>query len=256
MPNYTYPLDLTGKASTNFIANEAHTASSITDKTYHIVIPEFAPFHLDNFTMKLTDALGATTVLFEGIDYEFCVPYVTASDSIGKYIYGGIKLLKNIGDSTLLVSYQTLGDKWMGSASYVLERIAEKLFNPRTVIWDNITNVQETFPATDHTVDLNSDIASTGDILTKLQQIADAILAGPSATNQVIKHILDESSNPHKVNKEQIGIQMASDIEVANAEQADKHITLRQLIVHVIVPLQNEIQNLTNEINALKQQIQ
>ena len=256
MSDFVYPLDLTGKALSNLIQNEAHTVSSINDKTYFIFIPEFAPFHLDNFTLKLLDELGVTSVLFEGIDYELCVPYVSASDSIGKYIYGGVKLLKDIGSGTLLVNYQTLGDKWMGSPSYVLERIAEKLYNPRTVIWDNITNVQEIFPVVDHTVTLNPDIASTEDILQKLTEIADAIIAGPSTTNRVIKHILDIGSNPHKVTKEQLGITLASDVEVSEKQQIDKYVTLRQIIVHIVTPLANQIQELQGEIAAIKQQIQ
>ena len=52
MPTVTYPLDMSGNNQANLIEGELHTVSESHFKDYFFIVPEFAPFYVDNFSLS------------------------------------------------------------------------------------------------------------------------------------------------------------------------------------------------------------
>ena len=235
MPSLTYPLDITGLAATNLIASEVHTLTEINSSTYRILIPEFAPFYLDNLELKHTDSLGVSTVLTEGSDYFLCLPYIGATRSVGKMIYGGISINTLFVNGVLKLTYQTLGGDWTADANYVLTRLAETVYNPRITVWDSVTDKTSCFPPTNHDQHMDY-VFGHGELIASINDLATTIGSGPSNSNGMVGHILDEN-NPHLTTKAQIGLgdvenlPMATDTEVTTLQTVDKYVTLRQILL-------------------------
>ena len=265
MPEIQYPLDTTGFAASNLIADEQHTLTDVNSASYRIIIPQFAPFYLDNLSIKLVDPLGNETLLHEDVEYYPCLPYIGAIRSIGKMLYGGISISTNTVNGILKITYQTLGGEWTADSDAVLVRLAEMVYNPRTTVWDIVTNRPNQFPPINH--DQNMDyIYGHGELIDAINNIATMVLGSPNPDVNIIRHLVN-LNNPHGVTKAQLGISnvqdidTATDVEVINKVEADKHITLRQLLQFpltdpaIIDLISQHIVDISNPHNVTKAQI-
>lgn len=237
MPEVNYPLDPTGQLQTNRIVDEPHTLTSINATTYRILIPKVAPFHTDNLRVVYIDLLGQEMELVDNVDYQLCLPYLGASRSIGKMIYGGISINREDLNGSLRVTYQTLGGEWTADSGLVLERIMEMAYNPRITIWDVVTNKPNQFPPINHDQEFDY-VFGHGDLIEKLDELKDAVLTGPNAANIMMRHIFFDS-NPHNIDKNVVGLSdvenigLATDQQVLAHELVDKHVTLRQIVQYL-----------------------
>jgi hypothetical protein len=176
MPNpVSYPIDYTGLAPSNKITDEQHVATQFNDRNFFLIIPFYAPFFIDNLVIKRS-LNGVVTTLQEGIDFYPAMPFLGATRSIGKPIYGAITLNNLNTAGTLQLQYQTLGGEWNLDQSYVLEQLAEKAYNPRLVSWEQVVGVPTTFPPVPHTWDL-VDLVGQAEVVQELHAIEQAILA-------------------------------------------------------------------------------
>ena len=234
MSGVTYPFDTTGLAPTNLVVDEIHTLTEINDVTYRIIIPVFSPFSLDNFVIKHTNTIGETVNLIPDVDYHFCLPYVGASRSIGKMLYGGVTINTELINGVLKFTYQTIGGEWCADASYVRERIAEKIYNPRTTVWDIVTNKQDLFPPINHPQDIDT-IFGHQALIDSINNVANTIVNSPNPSVGIVQHLIDEN-NPHNVTKLQVGLglvenlPLASEQDIADKNPVDKYITLKQAL--------------------------
>ena len=234
-----YPLDSTGLSPANLVADEVHVLTEVNASTYRILIPVLAPFYLDNFALKHIDSLGVVTTLMPDLDFYFCLPYIGASRSIGKMLYGAVSINTQLLDGHLRMTYQTIGGEWIGDPAFVRERLAEYVYNPRTTIWDIVTNKANQFPPINHAHDV--------DVFYGQKELVDAVnalslqIAGtPSSAVPVIGHLVN-LDNPHEVTKEQVGLgqvtnlPLATNQEVQGKAAVDKYVTLSQLLTYPIV---------------------
>lgn len=236
MADVSYPLDTTGISPGNLVRNELHTVTEVNARTYNLLVPVFAPFYIDNHKLEHVLQDGTTRELIPDVDYYPALPYIGASGSIGKMIYGAWSLNTELAVGTIRITYQTLGGDWCADRDYVLEALAAKVYNPRTTVWDIVTDKQEIFPPINHDQNLDY-IYDSGELIGSLGRIADAILgqAGQGSGNGYVGHF-DDKSNPHKVTAAQVGLDLvdniatATDVEVEAEALLDKHITLRQLL--------------------------
>jgi hypothetical protein len=235
MSSPAYPMDPTGLSPGNKITNEPHVLTEINAAPFRLLIPTFAPFYLDNLALKHVDLLGNETNMIEGVHFTCALPFIGAARSIGKMLYGAFSINDEQLEGNILVTYQTLGGNWCGDAAYVRQFLMEMAYNPKIVVWDQVTNVQETFPPINHQQNLDT-IYGMQALIDELARIRDAILAGPSAENGVIKHITD-TENPHFTDAEQIGLGLvqnlpvATDAEVNALDPVQKYILLNQALV-------------------------
>lgn len=252
MTRPTYPLDTTGSASTNLIPAELHTLSEINEDTYRIIIPTNAPFFVNNFQLTFIEQTGDRRVMFEDVDYSFCLPYVGATRSIGMPVYGGIKILNEHANGTLSVKYQTIGDKWVADAQHVLQMLVESVSNPRLAYWDNLSNVQETFPPINHPVE-GKDLYGFKELIDAVNLLQQAILTGPNTTLSAIKHLLDET-NPHATTKAQVGLADVENLQVAQVSELTsispprKYVTAEHLLTAVIKPIHDRLTEIENQL--------
>ena len=236
MNTASYPFDTTGLAPSNLVQNELHTLTEVNSAPYRILIPSFAPFYLHNLLVEHIGTTGTPTPLTEGVDYYCVLPYMAASRSVGKSLYGGLAFISDLVQGTIRLKYQTLGGSWCADKNYVYEQLLSAHYNRRTTWWDTLTNVQETFPPTDH--DHNAeDIEGHTELLAKLDEIRTAILQSPNLVPaQYLAHLMAKG-NVHDLNKSDLGLgdvsnlPLATDQEVLSRIPSDKYVTLRQILM-------------------------
>lgn len=235
MTTPVYPLDLTGLAASNLVENELHTLTEINDDTYRILIPTFAPFYLHNLLVEHVDVMGVASPMEEGADYYCSLPYMAATRSTGKPVYGGLCITNRLVEGTIRLRYQTVGGEWCADVDYVYERLLESVYNRRTTWWDRLTNVQEIFPPTEHPHPV-TDIEGHGALLLRLQAIEEAILARPNDIPAMMAaHILDYDLHHQTATSVGLGkvanLEMATDEEVMTLQPLEKYVTLRQALM-------------------------
>lgn len=184
MPTVTYGLDMSGNNPANLIENELHTASEAHFKDYYFLVPNFAPFFVDNFSLSVS-MNGNTTPLTEDVDYSFALQYVTGTRITGKAMYGAITLHNLNLNGVLKMTYQTIGGDQIADRLVVLTTLADKAYNPRMTIWDILTNVPNALPPTPHYQDYDQFFGQE-ELVTKLGEIRDAIVTNSSLTQQEI----------------------------------------------------------------------
>ena len=152
--NYQYPLDLTGTAATNLVSNEQQVITEINGKFSQIIVPDYAPFYLDN--LKLIHISEDSTETILNIDTDFFVgyPYQDLARETGKLTFGTLVVVNKNAKGRFKLSYQTIGDKWAADAQFVKNKLLELAYNPRIAYWDQLTNVQDKFPPQDHDHDI------------------------------------------------------------------------------------------------------
>lgn len=172
---YAYPFDPTGLASSNLVQNEQHTTTNINSQNYFYIVPKFSPFFADGLVVTYTNLeTHETRTLDRVIDYDLAFLFYGATHSIGKVLYGALSIYNLDADGVINITYQTLGGEWCVDQEYVLEKLAEHNYNPRTINWDQLTNVQETFPPISH--DLSAEyIYDSGALMNALKGIEDKI---------------------------------------------------------------------------------
>ena len=233
MTDYVYPVDYTGQKATNLVKGEQHAVTEANYRDYFFIVPTFAPFFTNNFSLIHQADDGTVRELKEGVDFMFVLSYLGASRSIGIPVYGGISLSNLLTSGTVQLGYQTLGGMWSADAAFVLERIAEKNYNPRTTAWDNLTNVQETFPPINHNQDFDY-VFGQGELIDAINKVTAAIASGQTSL-PFVKHLMNKD-NPHVVTADQVGLglvqnlETATDAEVTGEISIKKYVTLDQVI--------------------------
>ncbi len=265
--NYQYPLDLTGTAATNLVSNEQQVITEINGKFSQIIVPDYAPFYLDN--LKLIHISEDSTETILNIDTDFFVgyPYQDLARETGKLTFGTLVVVNKNAKGRFKLSYQTIGDKWAADAQFVKNKLLELAYNPRIAYWDQLTNVQDKFPPQDHGHDITESdkwpaLMAAIDRVT--QAIADREYTESSIYPTVITFI--ESLLPPLLTKAAVGLpdvenySTATQQEVDNLESVDKYVLLSQLLSIIQRTVDGtisvDIQTLTNTINQIAIEVQ
>lgn len=150
----SYNQDASGENPANFIVREPHVIAEINALTNDVLVPNFPPFFPKDFAIETLDPSGTYSPLESGVDFELVLPYYGFEKETGKFIYGGSKLHRKPTSPMIYVTYRTLGGPHVGNRNKVLVALAEYVWNPRIIQWDQVTDVQETFPPNQHEQDL------------------------------------------------------------------------------------------------------
>ena len=177
----TYTFDATGLATTNLIVNEKHSVFENNYEIFDYIVPDYAPFYAQGLVLQKESIIGVVTPMILGTDYTLCFNYLAATNSTTLPIYGGIVLLGNFlpTDVVNIVSYQTLGGEWCADISSVLQNVLNSAYNPRIVSWDQVTNVQQTFPTIPGIIPL-TDVTGMSDLINAINNISTAIANKPA----------------------------------------------------------------------------
>jgi hypothetical protein len=185
-----YPnTDLSGVSPDNLVEKELHTTTEARFRDYFFLIPNFAPFYIDNFKMWIKNG-EALIPLIEDKDFSFALPYVTGTRTTGKQMYGAVTLHNLNLNGILVTDYQTIGGDQIADRLHVLTYLADKAYNPRTTVWDLITNVPNALPPVPHYQDYDT-MYGQEQLVGMLAQVRDAIAANSSFTAQTIRDFLE-----------------------------------------------------------------
>lgn len=179
---YAYDLDTTGVKPENLIENERHTVTSANDKDYTFIIPVAAPFFSESVKLYLEEGTNLT-LLTEGVDYGFSLHFQSASKAIAKPIYAGISFFRELSSAQILVTYQTVGGEWTLDQAKMSETLANIIYNPRGLTWEEVTNIQKLFPPVAHIWDYRNMVGQEGPTKA-LNDIAQAIASKPQSQGQ------------------------------------------------------------------------
>lgn len=221
MPDIVYPLDLTGVNPSNLVSNELHTTTESNFRDYFFIIPNFAPFFIDNFSLKQI-VNGIETPLVEGVHYTFALEYLSGTRVTGKPMYGAISLNNPDQSALLKTSYQTLGGESVANRLYVLQTLADMVYNPRITLWELVTDKPDYFPPSPHYQDLPSTFGMN-ELITAINGIVQAIVDGRDES-PFIRHLVDQN-NPHAVTLQKLGFTLANAADVSTHTATDKLVT-------------------------------
>lgn len=226
-----YSFDPNGLNPANIVPEERYQLTEANFRDYYYVVPRYAPFLEDDIVVKLyenMDSLVPLRTLTKGLDYQLVLKYHGASRAIGKPVYGGISLVMSHYSGTVGVSYRTIGGDWCADRNHVLSVLAERAYNPRITYWENVTNVQVTFPPVNHPMDFDRVFGQ--------EQLINAInlLIAEVARNHdnlgIIRHLTEQGPLHHlteemisKINAVQAG--MATSAEVDAGDAIDKAVS-------------------------------
>jgi hypothetical protein len=202
-PN-AYDFDPTGQDPDNLIENEIHILAAENSRDYHYHVPDFSPFYADSMVVqyKAPNAAGFTD-LVPGVDYHFSYPYIGAQLRTGKQVYGGVSFLNiDLAGEIRYRKYQTVGGEFTLDQTKLTEILANIVYNPRITTWEQVSGAPAHFPPHAHAW-APEDMVGLGAVLASLNSIRDAILQ--NTDQSLLSHIRDKG-NPHRVRKDQIGL--------------------------------------------------
>lgn len=199
---YSLTFDPYGTNAANLIT-VIRTLSPPQSDSMRVLFPIHGPFFVnDNSIQLLTDS--GLAPLTEGIDYTFIAPFSAAIQSTGKLVYGGILFNNPNFQGTVEHTLRYLGGDWVVDVHGIYEELIAKAYNPRTVTWEQLVNVQAVFPPTQHLHPAEETIDYNG-FVTKLAELV-ASLSDPAIRTQFVRHFT-ETNNPHNVTIAQLGFE-------------------------------------------------
>lgn len=211
----SYPFDASGILQTNRVLGEQHAVTENNFRNYYFIVPKFAPFFADNITI-MHSYQGVTRQLVENVDYYCALMFVGATRAIGKPVYGAITL-NNLNTAGIVsIDYNTIGGNYNIDQQYIVEQIAEKAYNPRTVAWEHIVAVPEVFPPIPHRWEL-VDLVGQTEVVAALGGIESAIL---TAAQESWNQHMGRFNNPHRVTAAQIGLGNVGNFPIATESEA------------------------------------
>lgn len=251
MANVTYPLDMSGNNPANLITGELHTVNESYFKDYYFIVPKFAPFYVDNFSLSIT-INGNTTLLQEDVDYSFALQYVTGTRVSGKAMYGAVTLHNLNLNGILSMNYQTIGGDQVADRLLVLTTLADKAYNPKTTIWDILTNVPNSLPPTPHYQDYDQFFGQE-ELVTKLGEIRDAIITNSSLTQQNIQNLLQLLNTGNLTSYiKKSGDTMEGYLTLSANPLDPLHATTKQYVDNIQQNIQLQLNSMQSQINNIR----
>ena len=183
----TYPLDLTGTNPSNLVTNELHSVQESQFRDYYFIVPNFAPFYVNNFNITLT-VNNVTTTLVEDVDYSFIMPYITGTRVTGHAMYGAITLHNINANGILSLTYQTLGGDMVVDRLEVLTMLANLAYNPRTIAFDLVANTPSHWPPEPHQ-NKYDEYYGQEELVAALDRVKDAILSNSTNIANEIQNL-------------------------------------------------------------------
>ena len=237
---FKYPLDLTGKSSTNLVIDEPR---QIDGAVRGIFVPHGGPFYVDS--VKILNAANGQP-LQPKTDFMVLQPYQEASVKSGLDV-AGVIYVKNATVTNVLITYQVVGGEFSWT-TYALEDMLKNFdLDTRPVAWGDVIGKPNAFPPTPHLHDLG-DTYGWEYIVAALEGIYRAILTGDEAAHEELKKLFDgkltdmktyvdlrdsligssldnhiqDKNNPHGTTKDHVGLNLVENYPPATVDEALK----------------------------------
>ena len=211
MAKIEYPLDTTGSAATNLTAAELHSVTYNADADFHFIIPDYAPLYKRGFQMSRR--VGTNRIpLVDGMDFHFGLNYETAAMALGMPVVGAIVLTNMDETSTYEIHpYQTVGGEHVLSENQIAVIIANMVYNPQALTWEQVQDKPKIFPPVQHPWKF-SDMVGQSQVVETIQGLSNTIAAKatPGGDHPFIK------GNVHGVSKFDLDLGLVPNFPLAD----------------------------------------
>lgn len=219
---YAPVLDVVGTNPDNTVLGEVQVVAANQGSDYLVVIPKYAPFFASYLSATFTDVANVTTPLTAGVDFEFALPFISASRAVNQPIFGGIVMKNNQLVGKVTVNYHPIGGDWTFSRS--IDEANDFIFrnNPYIAAWEQYATYTYSFPVVYSAWD-KPDPKSGQDLCAAVTKFTDAYiqkaLAIVTSEKAGIAHISD-INNPHGTIKADIGLAKVANLPPATDAEA------------------------------------
>lgn len=234
-----YDFDPLMKNSDNQIFNEKQVLTLPNRDDFHFLIPQASPFFVSSLVVR-NETTGETYE--EGVDYVVGHWFVEAMQRTGRPIAGSVRFLRRDTAGIISFDYRTLGGEWGFDEDAIVRELSQKSINPLVRAWAQIDVLPHSFPPVPHD-QIVDDLIGFEEIVDAVGEIAGAITQ--TREGEYGAH-LTLTNNPHRVNKEQVGLgnvlnyPPSSMEEAASASRDDRYMTprtTREVFESVFMPM-------------------
>lgn len=239
-----YPIDYTGTANTNLIANESVT---LADQAFRAFSPLYAPFFKKNIVI-VDNGSGLRLTPTQYSCYNL-ISAPSAIAGIGNEVYAVILVTDDHVSNNLSISYQTVGGAYTSGYEAITGLVnnllaSNQVANTDPIDWYTIQNLPNGFPENLHLHSLG-DTVGWEFMASQLEQLKLAIMLGDQINKNFVLSYIDKAvtnskntltnltgfgspfgnhisnfSNPHNVTAAQIGLGNVVNYPVATTAQA------------------------------------
>jgi hypothetical protein len=235
-----YPLDLSGTNPSNRIPNEPHVLSPGLNRS---VIPKYGAFFTE--TLVIIDA-DSGFELIPNDDYTPILYVQEASERAAKEVCGGIVVTNGSISNNVLVTYHPIGGGYASYTQVILELITTLNLDDRSISYGDLLGVPALFSPGEHLHDIG-DLYGFEYVVEALAKVREAILLGDQAShdeiiaagndrygaidvlindlrlaliNTIDSHV-NNVTNPHQVNADQLGLENVQNYAMATLLEAE-----------------------------------
>lgn len=152
---YTYPYDPTGLKPECKVSNEVYDIPSHGMTGFRYIVSRHGPFYRKGL---IVTHLANNTVLEDGVDFYCGHMFRAAIKETGREVYSSIVFADPTLTGEVTVTCQVLGGEYAMLETELLEDLSEQIINPRTVAWEHLVDLPETFPPKNHGGDINDTV--------------------------------------------------------------------------------------------------
>ncbi|QQV92006.1 virion structural protein [Klebsiella phage vB_KpM_FBKp24] len=215
---FPYDFDPYQENSSNQISSEAHTITAANGTDFNFIVPRYAPFFRRGFVCRNTTT-GVT--LRPDVDYFFGFRFDQIIVSGSQLpVYGAIVFNDKSLSANIEIDYHTLGGEFCLDENSILQLMANKAQDPRSLQWGAVVNLPTEFPPIAHRHDAD-DMTGFSEVISAIYSLSDSQTAGfNKAMQSLLEHIADHN-NPHHITLADLGIDDLGNLVPASKEQAE-----------------------------------
>lgn len=169
LPNYRYPLDITGTNPDNLVEGELRT---LNNKTVRVIAPSYGPFFTESVVLYDNDT---NTLLNKGTDYKCVGLLQDATEQYGKEICEVILVFKQGMSSNVRYNYQVLGGKFQLQSEFIAKLYDAVMHDDRPIDWVNVLNKPAGYNPSLHR-HLLEDIYGFEPVVAAIERLRNAII--------------------------------------------------------------------------------
>lgn len=215
---FPYEFDPYQENSSNVILSEDHTITAANGTDFNFIVPRYAPFFRRGFVCRNTTT-GVT--LRPNIDYFFGFRFdqITVSGS-QLPVYGAIVFNDKSLSANIQIDYSTLGGEFCLDENAILQLMANKSQDPRSLQWGAVVDLPTEFPPIAHRHS-DSDITGFSEVISAIYGVSDGVSAGNVKAMQALMEHIADHANPHHITLADLGIDDLGNLIPATKEQAE-----------------------------------
>ena len=213
--NYRYPFDPYGANPECLISKERHSLSAVSSASFALIVPKNGPFFRRGLVVK---HISTDKKLTEGVDFALGHKFTRATVETARPVYGSILILNRELTGAFDVDYQTLGGEFVIDTQAALDALLNTQLDPRNTTWEAVIDVPPLFPPYEHYFDADNLVGADA-LRLAILQVSDTIKTMPEKLMPMLMLHLDDTGNPHRVDKTAVGLGNVDNFRTASVAE-------------------------------------